>query len=558
MRFLTWPVCLPLLAGILSFAPSAAATTPAKAILEGSVLKSQTGEPVKKALIEVVSDDSVDPKVFTATSNGEGQFILDGIPAGEYRVFAERTGFIEVDKKGHQAGQTAISLQAGQHLQDVTLYMLPAAIVTGRVFDEDGDPMAEVDMVAWRPTYSPGGIRWENAATQRTNDLGEYRMSGLFPGKYLVSATPGPGIENVSTQLKDPSAPPGPDLAYFTTYYPNVAERLQATPLEIHPADDLSLDFSLTRVPASTIHGTVANLDRGSKAVVSMHMSEDEQFLTQIDVDKNGKFEIKHVPPGTYTILALVNSGDMVQVAHQVVNVTGTNVEGVRLIPSPGATVQGQVRFDEGRAVNPEGLSIDLHATNGDDEPLGITRFVGDNNHVAADGRFAWKNVPAGTYYVTVNIGSAPGSDYFIKSLMSGGQNLLDSGLVVNGSSLIIDVVLSTKAVSVEGHAVNTKNEPVPNAMVVAVPDSSLRKRPDRYVQATADQTGHFRLHGMAPGNYTVFAFSDLDGNQFYDPEFLKAHESAGKALHTDEGAHENLTLTAVPSTDDAAQTAER
>jgi len=558
MKFRSWPACLLLLAVSLAVAAPGGATTPAKAVFEGSVLKSQTGEPVKKALVEVVSDDSVDPKVFTATTSAEGRFVLDGIPAGEYRVFAERTGFIAVDKKGHQAGQTAISLQAGQHLQDVVLYMLPAAIVNGRVFDEDGDPMADVDVVAWRPIYAPGGARWESAATQRTNDLGEYRIPGLFPGKYLISATPGPGIENFATQLKGPNGPPEPDMAYFTTYYPNVAERSQANPIEIHPADDLTLDFSLTRIAASTIYGTVANLEPTAKAVVSMHMSENEQFLTQIDVDKNGKFEIKHVPPGTYTILAAVSTSDSVQVAHRIVNVAGTNVEGVRLIPSPGATVQGQVRFEGGRAVDPDRLSIDLHATNGDDEPLGVTRFIGDNNRVTADGRFGWKNVPSGTYYVQVTMDNAPSADGFVKSVTSGGQNLLDSGLTVNGSSSFIDVVLSTKAVIVEGRAVNGKNEPVPNAVVVAVPEGALRKREDRYAQATADQSGHFRLHGMAPGNYTIFAFGDLDGNQFYDPEFLKAHDSAGKSLHVDEGAHENLTLTAVQSTDDAAQTAER
>ena len=220
--------------------------------------------------------------------------------------------------------------------------------------------------------------------------------------------------------------------------------------------------------------------------------------------------------------------------------------------------MQGHVRCEGGRTIDPDRLSIDLHSTNGDDEPLGITRFIGDNNRVTADGRFAWKNVPSGTYYVQVRMDNAPSADGFIKSVTSGGQNLLDHGLVVNGSPLFIDVVVSTKAVIVEGRAINGNGEPVPNAVVVAVPEAVFRRREDRYAQTTADQSGHFRLHGMAPGSYTVFAFGDLNGNQFYDQEFLKAHESAGKSLHVEEGAHENVTLTAVQSTDDAAQTAER
>jgi protocatechuate 3,4-dioxygenase beta subunit len=523
-----------------------------KASLEGTVVKCQTGEPVKKALIELVAEGSDDPKVFTATTNPEGEFTLEGLPAGHYRVFAERTGFIEVDKKGRQTGETAISLDAGQQLKDFVLYMLPAAIITGRVIDEDGDPMADVDMVAWRPTFSPAGERWESAATQRTNDLGEYRIPGLFPGKYLISATPGPGIENFATPLKDPSGPPKPDSAYITTYYPNEIERTQAPPVSVHAGDNLTLDFSLSRISTATIRGTVTNLAPGAKAFVSLHMSEGEQYLTQIEADKNGRFEVRKVPPGFYTLLATVNNGELMQVAHQTVSVTGTNLDGVRLIPLPGATLQGRVRFEGDKALDPSKFLLDLHSTDGDDEPLAATRFIGDNNRVTADGSFAWKNVPAGTYYLQVSGDGTPAGECFLKAVTAGGQSVLENGITVSGGSLWIDVALSTKAAAIDGDVVNTKHEPVANALIAAVPEERYRKRQDRYLQARADQRGHFRLQGISPGNYMVFAFDDLDGSQFYDPEFLKSHETAGKTFRATEGARENLTLTVVPPADDS------
>ena len=535
-------------------APTARAgdATPGKGSLEGSVVKNQTGEPVKKAVVELISEGSDDPKVFTATTSPDGEFKLEGLPAGRYRVFAERTGFIEVDQKGRQTGESAISLEAGQQLKGFVLHMLPAAILAGRVTDEDGDPMADVDMVAWRPTFSAAGARWESAATQRTNDLGEYRIPGLFPGKYLISATPAPGIENFATQLKDPGGPPQPDSAYMTTYYPNEPERSQAPPISVRPGDNLTLDFSLARISTATLRGTVTNLAPGAKAFVSLHMSEYEQFLTQIEVDKNGRFEVRKVPPGSYTLLATANSAESMRVAHQMVNVTGANLDGIRLVLLPGATLQGRVRFEGDKGLDPSKFLLDLHSTDGDDELLAATRFIGDNNRVTSDGSFAWKNVPAGTYYLQVTGDGTAATEYFLKTVTAGGQSLLENGITVNGGSLSIDVVLSAKAATIEGNVVNTEHQPVANALIVAVPEEKYRKRQDRYQQTRADQRGHFRIHGISPGNYMVFASDDLDGSEFYDPQFVNFHEAAGKAFRATEGALESVTLTALSVGDDS------
>jgi protocatechuate 3,4-dioxygenase beta subunit len=535
---------------------SAGTRSSGSASLEGSVMDSRTGEPVRKVIVELISEDSEEVKVFTSTTSPEGRFSFDTLLPGRYRVFAERTGFIEVNQKGRETGQVAISLATGQQLKGLSLYMLPAAVVTGHVVDEDGDPLADAEVAVWHPVYSPLGVRWENSAVQRTNDLGQYRISGLPPGKYLFSAMPPTTILNFATELKDPGASPKVSSAYVTTYYPNVHEQSQATAIEVHAGDDLALDFSLTQVATAEISGTVANLALGAKALVNLHPQDYEGYLTQVEVDPNGRFNIKKVPPGSYTLLATVTVGSSIQVARRGVEVSGSNISGIHLVPLPGTLVQGRIRFEDGRAFDPAKLSLQLQSGDGDDELIALSRSLNDSGRVRADGSFAWRDVPAAIYYLQVQSSSATDAGWFVKSVSAGGQDLKETGIALSGGSLYLDVVLSGKAAIIEGNAVTATQELVPNATIVAVPDAEHRKRQDRYVQTVADQRGRFRLRGLAPGQYTVFAFQDLDGDQFYDPEFLKAHDGGGKTLLLGEGDRQSLTVITSQRTSESANAA--
>lgn len=139
--------------GILALALRMVAQTaeapkePAKASLAGSVVKEPGGEPLKKAIIEMITENPEDSSNYTATSDQDGHFKIAGIVPGRYRIFVERTGYIEVDEKRRRLEGTALGFEAGQELKDRILHMLPAAIILGRVLDEDGDPMPNVDVV---------------------------------------------------------------------------------------------------------------------------------------------------------------------------------------------------------------------------------------------------------------------------------------------------------------------------------------------------------------------------------------------------------------------------
>src|ERR1700757_948767 len=104
-------------AALIERAPAQSSPTskePPKASLEGSVIKEPGGEPLKKAIIEMIGENQEQSGNFTATSDQDGHFKVTGIEPGRYRLFVERTGYLEVDDKRRQSSGIVLSFDAGQ------------------------------------------------------------------------------------------------------------------------------------------------------------------------------------------------------------------------------------------------------------------------------------------------------------------------------------------------------------------------------------------------------------------------------------------------------------
>jgi hypothetical protein len=138
-----------------------------------------------------------------------------------------------------------------------------------------------------------------------------------------------------------------------------------------------------------------------------------------------------------------------------------------------------------------------------------------------------------------------------MKSVFVGGRDVGDGGLRVSGGTIGLDLVASGNGAVANGVAVSAKGESVANAVIVAVPDGRLRGRIDRYRKTVSDQNGRFALRGLPPGDYTVFAWEYVDGEAYYNPEFLSAYAGQGKALHVGEGDRSSVNLIAIPVGDD-------
>jgi protocatechuate 3,4-dioxygenase beta subunit len=537
--------------------PSGAAKPAPRAVIEGIVTKDPGGEPVKKALIELIAENQSEGGDYTAVSGPDGVFHIEGILPGRYRLFAERTGFLEVEKHRAQTDGRVLTLTAGQELKDLHVRLQAAAVVRGRVTDEDGEGLPNAQVAVLRQTFASGRSRWEQAGAERTNDLGEYRVAGLPAGNYYVSVSPPPDfkslIEGVGNAAAAESNAPGVKAAdkpastsYQTTYYPGTADRSQAAPIQLHAGDDFPMNFSLTPSPSLSIRGSVVNLPARSSAVIMLQSHDFNLVLNGAEMHKDGSFVIRDVAPGAYTILATVENGAVPMMARQSLQVVGNSVDGLRLAPQPGGWIRGRVRLEsKGNAgrFDPSQMFLTLRSTDGDDATFAFTTENGFSHlaHVAADGNVEWKSVPPGNYYV--QLAGEGNAGWYLKSVAAGGREADDSGISVSGGTVVLDLVASASGGVVDGVVTDRKGEPVANAVIVAVPEARLRWRTDRYRKTVSDQSGRFTLPGIAPGEYTIFAWDSVDGEAYYNPEFLKSYEGQGNALHVAEGEQKSVQV---------------
>src|SRR5437868_10773692 len=118
----------------------------------GRVVTAAEGIPLKSARVALVPEDSrSDTLIYGATSDSDGHFLLKEVVPGRYRFFATRAGFVDqqYQSQGTDAG-AVLALKHGQKISDVLFSMTAAAVITGRVNNEDGEPMIRVQVVALR------------------------------------------------------------------------------------------------------------------------------------------------------------------------------------------------------------------------------------------------------------------------------------------------------------------------------------------------------------------------------------------------------------------------
>ncbi|HEX3820293.1 MAG TPA: carboxypeptidase-like regulatory domain-containing protein [Candidatus Sulfotelmatobacter sp.] len=535
---------------------STAAKANSRAVIEGIVTKDPDSQPVKKAIIELIAENQAEGGDYTATTGVDGSFRIENILPGRYHLFAERTGLLDSGRQHSQQGRI-LTLAAGQEVKDLQIRLQASAVIRGRVTDEDGDPMRDAEVSVFRPTFVSGRRHWEQAGAERTNDLGEYRIANLAAGNVYVSVSPPPDfrslIEAAGAAANQPRAAEKPSTSYQTTFYPGTTDRSQAASIQLHSGDDYPINFSLIPAPALSIHGSVVNLPQHTTATIMLQSRDFNVVMNGAEMHKDGSFVIRDVSPGSYTISATVDGAPVPMMARQSLQMGSNNVDGLRLAPQPGAVVHGWLGFESNGARKASEISLALRSLDGDADDSIVTSTDAFTNlaHVAANGSFEWKDVPPGNYYVQMLHDTDENAEWYIKSALAGGRDVNESGISVNGGAVMLDLVASADGGNVSGVVLDNKSQPVANAIVAAVPDVRLRGHADHFKKTVSDQSGHFSLRGIRPGNYTVFAWESVDGDAYYNPDFLKTFEGQGKALGISEREQQTVQLTAIPEPED-------
>jgi protocatechuate 3,4-dioxygenase beta subunit len=516
--------------------------------VEGVVARADTQEPLKKAWVTLERADGPG-RSSGALTDAAGRFLLTHIEPGRYRLIADRNGFARWGGggSGERHAQTVLSISAGQTVRDIRVAMMPAAVISGRVFDEDGEPVMNAHVTALRAAYNEGRRQLQPAGYSRTNDLGEYRLFGLPAGSYLVNVVmetwARPALAGTPAQVGGASSE---ETGYAPTYYPGTNDPGSASPIELRPGEEASgTDIAILSTRTVRIRGRIVNAATGRGAAGGMVMilprgSRVGFFapLAQASLQGGqGEFDLRGVPPGSYVLSASsFGEGEMLQ-ARLPIEVGPSDMDGLLVPLSRGVDIPGQVRWEAGAALDP---SRDLRIFLRPQEESFIA--TGASQEWKPDHRFLLKNVADGNY--GIRLMGLP-ADCYVQSATAGGEDVLAAGIHVAGGRVAgsLEIQVNCKGGTVQGTVMNDQGRPVSGVTVAVVPEISKRPQLHLFKAATTDQDGRFVLKGLAPGEYKAFAWDRIESGAYQDPEFLRRYESDGKPVTMGEGSQVEIQL---------------
>lgn len=477
---------------------------------------------------------------------------MTDVAPGAYTLVAERNGYV-----ARREARSAITVTAGSDVRNVVLRLAPAAAITGRVFNEDGDPVPYASVEALQRGGFPRGPRTVPVRSAQTNDLGEYRLFGLPPGRYLLRATLSDHAPSGFTGYRTKS---DTEMTYPPVYYPDVTSMDAASFYDVRAGTESRADFHLVRIAGVTLRGRVTGLPKSEQPVrANVILRSGFQQGGNAVVQEDGSFEMRGIVPGTYSLDAyapeFVAAGTepKMRTAHQKITVSpGQNEEIIlNLQAAIAGEIPGRIRV-EGAAPKLDRIFISLvpaQTRDDDDEVMAFGRGGGSGS-VQADGSFRLRVNGRGPFRVILSARASGLEDYYTKTVLYGGRDVTESGFTFTGTPANLEITVSSAGATIEGSVVDGAGKAVANATVIAIPDGKLREQYELYEPATTDQNGHFLIRGQRPGNYSVFAFLDLHGQEYFDPNFVKQYEDQAQSLHAEANGHHQLALKVIPGRD--------
>ena len=570
-----------------SAAPQTLQTLPTeKASIEGIVLRASSGEPLGRAqvrLSRVMSEEETGFFVFDPSqvseippflTEADGKFIFKDIDPGPYRLTVQRNGYSEqaFGQKSPTTSGSIINLAPGERSKNIDFRLVQGGVITGRIRDSAGEPVAGLNVSLMQLRYSgDDGRRVMEAVEQAvTDDRGEYRFYWIAPGRYFISAIRNPYSYQPRVVF---------DRVIPTTYYPGVPDPSQASFIEVSPGAELgAIDIVLPQASGYRIKGRVIDASTGKppkSANVELGHRQRKAIVNPTEENKaeynpsNGDFEMRNVSPGAYwlsaslqsdfsqplseSLLADVRAGDVrtgadvfetvfrTEASTRIpIDMLSSDLNGVILTLTKGAVIPVRlIREDQPFSLD-QGLdSVRVSLIVPDSYFLG-----GGSTRPSSEGMTRIEGVNPGEYRVQVWLAQA--KDFYVKEIRYGRIDALRDTLQISEQSPeALTVLLSTRGGIVEGILHDALSQPLSGVDVMLIPDR--RDEKDLYRKVTTDREGRFVFRSLAPGGYKVFSWEALESNAYYDAEVLARYEIQGEHVQVQESSKETVDLKIIP-----------
>ena len=464
---------------------------------DGIVVNAISGEPVPRARVSLLTTANQS----TVLADSGGRFRMEHISCGVIQFFARRTGFLEntAGLGGPITLRKSVTLEPGGAAHDVRIALTPQAVITGTVTDDQGDPMLGAQVAVFSSRVLQGRRTFQQTGQGGSNDLGEYRISGLAPGKYVVCAHLNQGM--------------GPlDLTNGATTgdkcFPGPLEVGSTTTFELAAGRDVRINLALPLIPSVHVRGVVTGLPKARGVALSLTRrgAVGNASNRSAPVRPDGHFDIPGVTPGPYLLATDYWEDNRRYTARIPLEVGGGDVDGLTVPLSEGFSLQGVVRVESKDGVPPprNQFGVSLRSS----EPVaGGGRMVW-----GADGTsFTLADMTPGVY----RLEAYTSGNFFIKRAMLNGRDISREDTSITQPSGTVELVISDEGGSVEGQTEDRDGKPAEGWAMIFEDGKAPRN-------ARADAAGHFRFAFIAPGKYTIYAWDDVSQVEYANPDWMR------------------------------------
>jgi hypothetical protein len=519
--------------------PTAAAT--GTAVVRGRVVDAATGRGLSRVQVRANTNSGgppPSPYPWLAMSDAEGRYEITGIPAGTYAIAATKTNYVRsaFGAERVEGPGKRMTLTDGQVLDKIDLRLVRAGVITGRVVDEFGDPMTDVQVTPMRYQFVGGSRRlMQTGRGSQTNDIGEYRIFGLTPGQYYVSAGLRTFFAINQTETNDRSG-------YASTYYPGTGNVAEAQRLTIAQGQTIP-SVNLTLLPIQTAKASGVVLDAQGRPMAGINVIAMQGFgatgLVNAQSKSDGTFSLIGLTPGEYTVR--VNIPGSQEQATQVVRIDGGDLTDLQLLVTKPSMVRGRIAFEPG-GTPPKPSEIRVTA-------MRIDPMLGGGGAVTVKDDLSFE-MPLSLGRVFVR--SPPsGPNWRLNRVLLNGVDVTDSGVDVppNGSLNDVVVELTDHLFAISGRVTDGSGALVRDCFVIVFGQDPAGWTPGtRYLASSRpglDDLFHAR---MPAGDYYAVAMTEVEPGSWNDPEFLGQVRDRATKFTLAAGETKNVDLTLSPA----------
>jgi hypothetical protein len=524
--------------------------------VEGQVLHAVTGEPVPKAVVTLQTNFPIQWGS-ARLADSSGRYVFENIPLGHYAIRATKSSFLTnfpASRTG-RADQSSFEVNKNKAAHSIPLWLHPSAWLSGDVLDEDSEPMDGVNVNVWRHYYYQGRPKWLRAQGATTNAAGEFRIGGLAPGVYYLSAE---AEQRGKSDSEVPIVIGDQEFNYVRTFFPDVDRIDGARAFRIKAGDNLSgLTLSMRRRPVFRVRGTFESASElADSSMVMLRRLPDpagraaglEPVPRTFSIDRRtGSFQLFGLGTGEYEVIVSANfPGTWKIVGHSTFTIENNSLEGLVVPPVSLGDVNGKLTFEESSAtaskVMPQSFFMGFRSATADEGPLVSGQAQMTKNQVT------FRDLLPGKYSFSL---SPISQKYFVKQILLNGSvqtsNVVEIPSAMNSE---LEFLLSDKVAHLRGSLESGPDSVRGNTTIVVEPASELLLNELNFQYFQCDGDGQFESRGMAPGEYYLHAFEDVDPSRSTDPAFLKRFRDRATKVTLGEEETKSVTLRAIPASE--------